>query len=56
MLKQYIAPLGEDRVALFRVDRGEDARMVAVDPYTAKVLDSWSEYENIRSGPRKPFT
>ncbi|ORE97604.1 PepSY domain-containing protein [Aurantimonas sp. 22II-16-19i] len=40
-LKQYLAPLAADRPALFRVDRGDDARMVAVDPSTGQVLDSW---------------
>ena len=42
VLKQYIAPLGEDRPALFRVDVGDEARMVAVDPSSGTVLDSWS--------------
>lgn len=40
-LKQYVAPLAADRPALFRVDSGDDARMVAVDPSTGQVLDSW---------------
>ena len=31
-----------DRAALFRVDVGEEARMVAVDPSSGTVLDSWS--------------
>lgn len=42
VLKQYMSPLGDDRVALFRVDRGEAAFMVAVDPSTGEVLDKWS--------------
>ena len=42
VVKHYLSPLGPDRVALFRVDRGEDAIMVAVDPYTGQVLDQWS--------------
>ncbi len=41
-VRQYLSPLGPDRVALFRVDRGDDAYMVAVDPYTGQVLDQWS--------------
>jgi uncharacterized iron-regulated membrane protein len=40
-LRQYIAPRADDLAAIFRVDRGEDAITVAVDPYTATVLDSF---------------
>ncbi|MDW3224061.1 MAG: PepSY domain-containing protein [Paracoccaceae bacterium] len=38
-LMQYVAPRTEDVAALFRVDDGEDATMVAVDPYTAQVIE-----------------
>jgi uncharacterized iron-regulated membrane protein len=34
---QYIAPRDADRVAVFRVDAGEDATTVLVNPYTAEV-------------------
>ncbi len=34
----YIAPRAEGRVAVFRVDAGEAATTVAVDPYTADVV------------------
>lgn len=37
-LVQYIAPRGSDLAAIFRVDAGDDAIMIAVDPYTAEVL------------------
>jgi len=38
---QYIAPRADDQVAVFRVNDGEGgATMVAVDPYTAAVVDS----------------
>ena len=42
VIRQYIVPLAEDRAALFRVDQGSEAIMVAVNPYTAEVVDSWS--------------
>ena len=42
VVKQYLSPLGPDRVALFRVDQGEAAFMVAVDPYTGAVQGQWS--------------
>jgi uncharacterized iron-regulated membrane protein len=38
---QYIAPRGTDGAALFRVNAGDQATMVAVDPYSAKVLGTW---------------
>lgn len=38
-LIQYVAPRTKDVAALFRVDHDEDATMVAVDPYTAQVVD-----------------
>lgn len=38
---QYIAPLGPDRVAVFRVDAGDVATTVLVDPYTGTVTDSF---------------
>ncbi|MEP3332522.1 PepSY domain-containing protein [Sedimentitalea sp.] len=37
-LVQYIAPRAPDLAAIFRVDAGDDAIMVAVNPYTAEVL------------------
>ncbi|CUJ93707.1 putative iron-regulated membrane protein [Shimia thalassica] len=40
-LKQYIAPRTDDVAALFRVDAEGDAIMVAVDPYTAKVIETF---------------
>ncbi len=40
-LKQYVAPRSDDVAALFRVDAGGDATMVAVDPYTAQVIDTF---------------
>jgi uncharacterized iron-regulated membrane protein len=36
---QYIAPLAADRVAVFRVDVGEAATTVLVNPYTAAIVD-----------------
>lgn len=39
---QYIAPRTETQVALFRVNTETDSLMVAVNPYSAEVLDSWS--------------
>ncbi len=41
VLKQYVAPRRDDLVALFRVDRDGDAIMVAVDPYSAQVIESF---------------
>ncbi|UWR11059.1 PepSY-associated TM helix domain-containing protein [Sulfitobacter mediterraneus] len=40
-LKQYVAPRTADVAALFRVDHDGEATMVAVDPYTAKVIDTF---------------
>ena len=40
-LKQYVAPRSDSVAALFRVDRDGDAIMVAVDPYTAKVIETF---------------
>lgn len=40
-LKQYVAPRTPDVAALFRVDSGGDATMVAVDPYTAEVIETF---------------
>ena len=37
---QYIAPRAEDMVAIFRVNNDGKASMVAVDPYTAKVVNT----------------
>ncbi|AEI93689.1 PepSY-associated TM helix domain-containing protein [Roseobacter litoralis] len=40
-LKQYVAPRTDSVAALFRVDAGDDAIMVAVDPYTAQVIETF---------------
>lgn len=40
-LKQYVAPRTADLAALFRVDHDGDATMVAVDPYTATVIETF---------------
>jgi len=40
-LKQYVAPRSEDVAALFRLDHDGEAPMVAVDPYSAKVIDTF---------------
>lgn len=40
-LVQYVAPRTPDVAALFRVDHGDEATMVAVDPYTATVIDTF---------------
>ncbi|WP_343563972.1 PepSY-associated TM helix domain-containing protein [Kiloniella sp. b19] len=40
-LVQYVAPRSADLAAIFRVDQGEDAIMVVVDPFTAQVLESF---------------
>lgn len=40
-LKQYVAPRTDNVAALFRVDAGDDAIMVAVDPYTAQVIETF---------------
>ncbi|MBM1311282.1 PepSY domain-containing protein [Sulfitobacter mediterraneus] len=40
-LKQYVAPRTADVAALFRVDHDGEATMVAVDPYTAKVIETF---------------
>lgn len=37
---QYIAPRADDMVAVFRVNNDDKATMVAVDPYTAKVVNT----------------
>ena len=40
-LVQYVAPRTNDVAALFRVDVQGDATMVAVDPYTANVIETF---------------
>ncbi|WP_424968027.1 PepSY-associated TM helix domain-containing protein [Dinoroseobacter sp. S375] len=40
-LKQYVAPRRDDLAALFRVDLDGDATMVAIDPYTAEVIETF---------------
>ena len=42
---QYIAPRADDMVAVFRVNNDDKATMVAVDPYTAKVVNSMPRNE-----------
>lgn len=42
VLKSYVAPRNDSVAALFRVDAGGDATMVAVDPYTAQVIETFS--------------
>lgn len=44
-VSQYIAPMGDDRVAVFKVDAGDVATTVVVDPYTAEVTETfpWRE-------------
>ncbi|WP_299409294.1 PepSY domain-containing protein [uncultured Roseobacter sp.] len=41
VLKQYVAPRTHDVAALFRVDSQGDAIMVAVDPFTAQVIETF---------------
>ncbi|OUS19680.1 hypothetical protein A9Q95_15655 [Rhodobacterales bacterium 59_46_T64] len=41
-LIQYVAPRAADLAAIFRVDAGEDAIMVAINPYTGEVLSEMS--------------
>lgn len=41
VLKQYVAPRRDDLAPLFRVDVKDDAIMVAVDPYTAEVIETF---------------
>jgi uncharacterized iron-regulated membrane protein len=49
---QYIAPMGPDRVAIFKVDVGDVSTTAVVDPYTATVTetfpwqDGWYEFAN----------
>lgn len=38
---QYIAPRQADMVAVFRVNEGKTATMVAIDPYTAQVMKTY---------------
>ena len=39
--RQYIAPMSEDRAAVFRVGAGDTATTVLTDPYTARVVDAF---------------
>lgn len=41
IVAQYIAPLAADRVALFKLNTGEDDVAVVMNPYTGEVLDSF---------------
>jgi uncharacterized iron-regulated membrane protein len=38
---QYIAPLAADRVAVFKVDTGDAATTVVIDPYTGAVVETF---------------
>jgi len=40
-LRQYVAPRRDDRAAIFRVDADGAATMVAIDPYTGAVLETF---------------
>ncbi|MUO79638.1 PepSY domain-containing protein [Agrobacterium vitis] len=42
VIAQYIAPATPESVAAFRVNRGQESMMVAVNPYDAQVLGQWS--------------
>ena len=55
-LVQYVAPRTDDVAALFRIDSNGNATMVAVDPYTAEVIElfprrsGWYDFfDNIHS-------
>ncbi|WP_299651559.1 PepSY domain-containing protein [uncultured Tateyamaria sp.] len=41
VVRQYVAPRSADRAAIFRVDVDETATMVAIDPYTGAVLETF---------------
>lgn len=48
MVAQYIAPRADNMVAVFRVnDGGGNATMVAVDPYTATVVNTYPRNQSI---------
>ncbi len=55
-VSQYIAPMGHDRVAVFKVDTGDVATAVVVDPYRATVSetfpwrDGWYDFANVIHG------
>ncbi|MBV7408339.1 PepSY domain-containing protein [Maritimibacter sp. DP1N21-5] len=38
---QYIAPMGPDRVAVFRINAGEASQTVVINPYTAEVIETF---------------
>ncbi|MCB4379610.1 PepSY domain-containing protein [Synechococcus sp. MU1644] len=40
-LRQYVAPRSDNRAAIFRVDAEGAATMVAIDPYTGAVLETF---------------
>ncbi|MDH4411907.1 MAG: PepSY domain-containing protein [Rhizobium sp.] len=44
---QYIAPRDPEQAALFRINQGEAAFMVAVDPYRAEVLGHWDRRDGL---------
>jgi uncharacterized iron-regulated membrane protein len=44
-LVQYIAPRMADDPAVFRANAGDQSTMVAVDPYTGKVLGQWARHD-----------
>jgi uncharacterized iron-regulated membrane protein len=55
-VSQYIAPMAPDRVAVFKVDAGDASTTVVIDPYTARVTetfpwqDGWYELANTIHG------
>ena len=40
-LVEWIRPAAADRASVFRIATGDDQSMVAVDPYSGAVLDTW---------------
>lgn len=44
---QYIAPRTPEQAALFRINQGESSFMVAVDPYSTKVLGHWDRRDGL---------
>lgn len=44
---QYIAPRTADGAAIFRVNKGDSASMVAIDPYSGTVLGSWQRRDGL---------
>ncbi|MFN3718282.1 MAG: PepSY-associated TM helix domain-containing protein [Rhizobium rhizophilum] len=44
---QYIAPRTDEQASLFRINQGETAFMVAVDPYKAETLGYWQRRDGL---------